>query len=220
MTTVAYTHGGAAARARAMVRVRGAVSCVAVEPAASHAEPSRHPRSSDSVQRLSRLILCIFLLTFIAARVLVYLIMSRSVPDLYVHVGGTHVHHLNYGIFLLSGVGAVLILGRPQGRPLRMCAAVYAVGLALTFDEFGMWLHLGGPYWQRASFDAVVVIAAVLGLIGVAPPLARFAPRHWIASAAILLSLVVFGVTWKQSMAHAEQRLKVRLETIEAQSPP
>jgi len=42
---------------------------------------------------------------------------------------------------------------------LTLAALVYGVGLALTFDEFGMWVHLGGPYWQRASFDAVVLIA-------------------------------------------------------------
>jgi hypothetical protein len=34
--------------------------------------------------------------------------------------------------------------------------------MALTFDEFGMWLHLGGSYWQRASIDASIVVAALL----------------------------------------------------------
>ena len=29
----------------------------------------------------------------------------RDIPDLYFHFGGTHVHHLNYGIFILSVVG-------------------------------------------------------------------------------------------------------------------
>jgi len=40
---------------------------------------------------------------------------------------------------------------------------IYGIGLGLTFDEFGMWLHLNGDYWQRASFDAVIVLAAALG---------------------------------------------------------
>lgn len=77
----------------------------------------------------------------------------------------THIHHLNYGIVLLSGVGAYLLLVRPEGRRLLVAATVYGVGLALTFDEFGLWVHLGGSYWQRASFDAVVVIGALLALI-------------------------------------------------------
>jgi hypothetical protein len=44
-----------------------------------------------------------------AARVVVFLIMSRRIPDLYLHLGGNHVHHLNYGIFLLSGIDAYLL---------------------------------------------------------------------------------------------------------------
>ena len=61
---------------------------------------------------LARIILFSFLLTFILARVVVFLIMSHRLPDLYLHLGGTHIHHLNYGIFLLSGVRAYLLLGR------------------------------------------------------------------------------------------------------------
>src|SRR5579864_3185653 len=57
----------------------------------------------------AREVLVAFLFTFIAARILVYLIMSRWIHDLYLHMGGTHVHHLNYGIFILSFVGGYLI---------------------------------------------------------------------------------------------------------------
>jgi hypothetical protein len=110
-----------------------------------------------------------FLFTFMAARVLVFLIVSRRIPDLYLNLGGTHVHHLNYGIFLLSAVGAYLLLGSPGQRALRGSAILCGIGLALTFDEFGLWLHLGGSYWQRASFDAVVVITGVPSLAAVAP---------------------------------------------------
>jgi hypothetical protein len=45
-----------------------------------------------------------FVMTFMGARVLVFLIVSRRIPDLFLHVGGTHIHHLNYGMFILSGV--------------------------------------------------------------------------------------------------------------------
>jgi len=94
--------------------------------------------------RLPRLILSAFVLTFIAARLLVFAIMARWIPDLYLHVGAnqTHVHHLNYGIFLLSFVGAYLLLGHPRGKNLERAGIIYGIGLALTFDEFGMWLHL------------------------------------------------------------------------------
>jgi hypothetical protein len=39
-----------------------------------------------------------FVVTFVCARIVVFLIMTRDIPDLYIHVGGTHVHHLNFGI--------------------------------------------------------------------------------------------------------------------------
>jgi hypothetical protein len=93
-------------------------------------------------QQVARHILLPLLLTFIAARVLVFLIVARRIPDLYLHLGGTHIHHLNYGIFLLSAVGAYLLFAAPNARTLRGVATAYGVGLALTFDEFGLWLHL------------------------------------------------------------------------------
>src|ERR1700735_408630 len=107
----------------------------------------------------------------------VFLIMDHLMPDLYLHVRGTHVHHLNYGIFLLSGAGGFVLIMRPAGRELDICTVAYAIGLALTFDEFGMWLHLGGPYWQRASFDAVITVASVLALVAFHSQIRHWRPR-------------------------------------------
>ena len=62
-------------------------------------------RDRDGSQVVARHILVPFILTFISSRVLVFLIVARRVPDLYLHLGGTHVHHLNYGIFPPAAVG-------------------------------------------------------------------------------------------------------------------
>ena len=129
-------------------------------------------------------------------------------------------HHLNYGIFLLAGIAAYLIFQSPTGWRLHTAAVVYGIGLALTFDEFGMWLHLGGGYWQRASFDAVVVIAAALGLIVVAPSIRRFRPRHWTMAAVLTLVLVVFGVLLVRSVRYAERTLGPKLKQLDAVGPP
>src|SRR5215472_19046129 len=102
---------------------------------------------------LARRALFAFIVTFILARTLVVLIMSRQIPNFYLFLRGTHVHHLNYGIFLLAGVSTYLLFAQPSPRALRITALLYGVAMALTFDEFGMWLHLGGSYWQRASVD-------------------------------------------------------------------
>ena len=165
------------------------------------------------------MILASFVFTFIAARVTVFLIVSRRLPDLYLHVGGTHVHHLNYGIFLLSVVGGYLLLGRPTERRLIGSALAYGIGLALTFDEFGMWIHLGGSYWQRASFDAVVVIAGLLGLIVVAPRISQFRPQHWTTAAALVVAMLVFVVMLVTSFKYAD-RLLLRVQVIEESRPP
>jgi hypothetical protein len=177
------------------------------------------PASASSTQHLARYILTSFLFTFIAARVLVFLIVSRRIPDLYLHLGGSHIHHLNYGIFLLSGIGAYLLLGHPGTRALEIASIVYGIGLALTFDEFGLWVHLGGSYWQRASFDAVVVIIGLLGLVVVAPALEHFRPHHWATAAALGVAVIVFGVALARSFTYAG-RLLTRVQVIEKSQPP
>ncbi|MGN6368242.1 MAG: hypothetical protein ACTHN5_08290 [Phycisphaerae bacterium] len=169
---------------------------------------------------LARLVLASFLLTFLVARVLVICIMAHKLPAaLFFHVGKTHVHHLNYGIFLLSAVGGYLVFRRPCGWRMNVAAVVYGIGLGLTFDEFGMWVHLGGLYWQRASFDAVVVVGAILTLIAYVPTIRRWRPRHHVTLAAIAVALVVFGYFFKMSMGWADERLGPMLERLEEQGP-
>ena len=182
-------------------------------------EQEEKPLSVPVFRHVARIVFGTFILTFICSRVMVILIMTKKVPDLFFHVGSTHVHHLNYGIFTLSAVGAYLLFNRPTGRRLTWATIVYAIGLALTFDEFGMWVHLGGGYWQRASFDAVVIIAAGLGLLAYAPSLARFHTRHWIwaiiITGAVVSSIALLGF----SVTKQAKKMAPWLEKIEANGP-
>jgi hypothetical protein len=183
---------------------------------------NRHEGSSSSdstIHRRASWILGAFLFTFMTARIIVFLILARRIPDIYLFVGGTHVHHLNYGIFLLSGVGAYLLLARPTSRRIYWVSLLYGIGLALTFDEFGMWLHLGGSYWQRASFDAVVVITAFLTLLAVAPRLPVFRPRHWFTAGALVIVLLLFSVMLVDSFRYA-QNVLYRMQILEQTQPP
>jgi len=170
--------------------------------------------------RLARLVLATFIFTFVIARILVIFIMDGKLPPrLFFHVHGTHVHHLNYGIFLLSFVGAYLLFGRPGGRALSFGAMLYGVGLALTFDEFGMWLHLGGPYWQRASYDAVVTVAAVLGLIAYGSQIRHWRPRHSATVVVLAIMLILFGLALNRSMKWAGKTLGPKLYHLEEGGP-
>jgi hypothetical protein len=152
---------------------------------------------------LARRVLLSLLVTFLLARLVSILMTLHRMPNIYLQVRDTHVHHLNYGIFLLVGVGAYLLFSTGPAAPA--AAVVYGIGLGLTFDEFGMWLHLNGDYWQRASFDAIVVLVAVLGLAGFAPPMRPWRPRLLVAV------LLIFGLLIVGSFrlaARAEPRLQ------------
>ncbi|RYD16835.1 MAG: hypothetical protein EOP90_02370 [Lysobacteraceae bacterium] len=173
----------------------------------------------DQRRRLARLLLTVFLLTFLLARIVVLLIMTRRMPDLFLHVGGTHVHHLNYGIVLLAASGAWMLFAPPEGRTRTRVATAYAIGLALTFDEFGMWLHLGGGYWQRASFDAVVVIATILALLAFLPAPRALRPRQLAAAVIVLAGVAVFGRLVYETLDHAGQRVAPALREIEDAAP-
>ena len=168
---------------------------------------------------LARFVLVAFLLTFVCARCVVFLIMSRTIPDLYMHVKGTHVHHLNYGIFLLSGLGGYLLFRQPSGRKREIAAVLYGMAMGLTFDEFGMWIHLGGSYWQRASWDAITVVGGGLALIAFAPAIKRFRPRHWLTGIALGGVIIAFFIMLHRSFAYAGKVLEPKIHKIESTAP-
>ncbi|MEA2332448.1 MAG: hypothetical protein QOH58_2586 [Thermoleophilaceae bacterium] len=86
--------------------------------------------------------------------------------------GGTHIHHLVWGILLLLSMGYVGIatdIGTPW---LELVAVAFGIGMGLTMDEFALWLNLKDVYWQqkgRQSIDAVVVTTTlmVIALLGI-----------------------------------------------------
>jgi hypothetical protein len=190
-------------------------------PAESPTEPPADAPSApvSRPRHLARVVFTTFLLTFIASRLLVILIMGRMIPDLFLHMGQTHVHHLNYGIFLLCTVAGLLLFFQVSERERWWCAVAYGFSLALTFDEFGMWLHLGGGYWQRASFDGVIVVASLLGMIAFAPPLQRMRAHHWITGGITVVATIVFYVMLFKSLDYAGKKVGPRLEQLEEQGP-
>jgi hypothetical protein len=173
-----------------------------------------------NVHKLARLALFGFIMTFIVARAFVFLIMARKIPNFYFFLKGTHVHHLNYGIFLLAAAGGFAVFRRPAGRAAELTALVYGIAMALTFDEFGMWLHLGGSYWQRASVDAVIIVAAVLVLFGYIRSIERFEARHKWAGLALLAALAGFAAVVYLAGMHLGDMFGPRLMELEASSSP
>ena len=112
----------------------------------------------DHLHRVSFWVLVGFVLTFAAARFLV-----ATEPNLFLHIHGIHVHHFTYGIFVLTIAGALaLTLPRPTPRWL---SVLYGAGVALSFDEFGMWLRLTDNYHLDQSEDLMVAILVFLVII-------------------------------------------------------
>lgn len=172
---------------------------------------SKRSQSGDR-RHTARLVLVAFLITFTFLRIVIFQIMNNKLPDMFVYIGGTHVHHLNLGIFLLSFVGANLLFGRSKEQRANWVAVLYGIGLAMTFDEFGMWLHLGGSYWQRASFDAVTVVIGFLMLMAFGPSIKEIRGKHAVTIVILLLLAAVFFILLFQTVNKYGGRVKPRSE--------
>ena len=179
-----------------------------------------HTIQRETAHKLARRTLLGFILTFVLSRVCVFLIMAKDMPNLYFFLGRTHVHHLNYGIFLLSAVCGYSVLRRPLGRAAEFTALLYGVAMGLTFDEFGMWLHLGGSYWQRASVDAVIVVAAVFAMVAFAPELKKFEKEHCWEFAMVVIFVLSFGVVLYVAGCRLGTMMGPTLQALEASSSP
>jgi hypothetical protein len=115
-----------------------------------------------------------FLVTFLITRFVTHAIRAGRGPFRDASVGGVHLHHEVYGIFLLLGTGTVQFVYTPDGAWAGLLAALFGAGAALTLDEFALWLHLEDVYWSRegrSSVDAVLLatVVGVLLLIGANP---------------------------------------------------
>ena len=145
-----------------------------------------HERIPDRPRRRLLIATTSFLVTFVGVRLVIVLAYFRVPPFGWVTIGGTHVHHLVWGILLLliSGYGMVAEWGT-RATPLsllasRLVSIFYGVGAALTLDEFTMWLDIRDSGWTfqgRQSVDAVLVFAALLAVGAWGAPLWTERPR-------------------------------------------
>ena len=81
--------------------------------------------------------------------------------------GGTHVHHMVWGILALIVFGYIGLAVAPDSPWREITAIFFGIGMGLTMDEFALWLNLKDVYWSekgRQSIDAVVVTVSLLAI--------------------------------------------------------
>jgi hypothetical protein len=113
-----------------------------------------------------------FFVAIVGVRLLTLAIKNGVGPIHNVSAGGTHIHHLVWGILLLIVVGYLWMveIGTRDNKSnwmSRLTSIAFGVGVALTLDEFALWLNLQDVYWQekgQESFQAIFAFIALLSL--------------------------------------------------------
>jgi lysyl-tRNA synthetase class 2 len=85
-----------------------------------------------------------------------------------VEVGGTHVHHLVWGICAMMIFGYIGVVHQPDSPWWEIIAALFAIGMGLALDEFALWVELKDVYWEkegRKSIDAMIIAGCAAGIL-------------------------------------------------------
>ena len=124
-------------------------------------------------KELAFLILIAFLASFGFIRTSAHMIKAQVSwwPGNVETKGGTHIHHMVWGILLMTVFGYLGIAILDESPWLELSAILFGIGMGLTFDEFALWLNLKDVYWSekgRQSIDAVIVatLLIVITLLG------------------------------------------------------
>jgi lysyl-tRNA synthetase class 2 len=85
-----------------------------------------------------------------------------------VSVGGTHIHHLVWGICAMMIFGYVGVVHQPDSPWREIVTVFFAIGMGLTLDEFALWVDLKDVYWEkegRKSVDAMIIAGCLAGMV-------------------------------------------------------
>ncbi len=74
-------------------------------------------------------------------------------PLFHIHYrGGLHIHHYVFGIFMLTVAGFLALVFKGP-RATFGIGLLYAFGVAVTFDEFGVWINPPYRLGSRVRWD-------------------------------------------------------------------
>ncbi len=104
--------------------------------------------------------------TFGTARLITHGIRGGWLPWGNVSAGSEHLHHYNFGIAALTGVGLIAVRGDDKAVGHPAVAAAYGAGCALIADEFALLLDLEDVYWAKQGRVSVDVSLGILSALG------------------------------------------------------
>ena len=123
-------------------------------------------------------LLASFVITFITARMIAFLLRGRARvgPFRNVQVGRRHIHHFVPGIVLAFASGGAAIVSRnPKLDP--WLALPFGAGMGLTLDESALLLELDDVYWSEEGILSVQITLAVTALLASMALAIRFLRR-------------------------------------------
>lgn len=127
--------------------------------------------SSEPGRDAAFLVLLAFLISFLFIRTSARMIRAQVSwwPGNVETSSGLHIHHLVWGICLMTIAGFLAFAFDTPAAPWYQIAAIlFGIGAGLTFDEFALWVNLRDVYWSnqgRVSLDAVVLVTAFMLLV-------------------------------------------------------
>lgn len=83
-----------------------------------------------------------------------------------IEIKGRHIHHYNFGIALLTAVGAVAVRGDDRLKLHPAVATAYGSGIALIIDEIALLVDLKDVYWAKDGRRSVDLGVGLIGLVG------------------------------------------------------
>src|SRR6516165_10746709 len=118
---------------------------------------AHHFARLDLGRRVAIRTLLAFLATFLILRAITAIIHFDVFPHgpfrNLVTKSGLHIHHLFWGILLLMVTGFAALATRAEKWHLRI-AVLFGIALALTLDEFALWLRLADVYWSPEGIES------------------------------------------------------------------
>jgi hypothetical protein len=160
--------------------------------------------SSEPGRDAAFLVLLAFLVSFLFIRTSARMIRAQVSwwPGNVETSSGLHLHHLVWGISLMTVAGFMGFALAPPSDPWYQIAAIaFGIGGGLTFDEFALWVRLEDVYWSeqgRVSLDAVVMVSAfmLLVVLGTKPFGLEGGESPGIAFAAVIVVFLLCLITF------------------------